>query len=150
MKSLLLIIVCIIVSSSAFSQMQNDTIAGCSYCDSLYNVVCPPDVPIGVYAAEKMPEFNGGVKAMFKFLNENISYPSTCAVFEGKVMVKFIVDKDGTIICSKVVKSIFSLLDREALRIVNLMPKWLPATSDGKPVHQCYTLPINFVLNKNS
>jgi protein TonB len=129
---------------AAFSQTQNDTVENCNYCDSLYKITCPENI---FSHPETLPYFQKGEKALMEFLSKNIRYPSTCAQIEGKVIIKFIVDTDGSIICIKIARSVDPTLDKEALRVINLMPKWIPASNGGKPVQYCYTLPIYFKIS---
>lgn len=97
---------------------------------------------------EQMPEFPGGMEALYQFLAANIKYPGTkdvCVV--GKVIVSFVIEKDGTVSDAKVVRKLHPAFDEEALRVVKLMPKWEPGRQDGKPVRVQFNLPINFSLN---
>lgn len=94
------------------------------------------------------PTYPGGMAALSKFLSDNIQYPKEAekAKIEGRVLVGFIVDVDGAISESRVEHSSHPLLDREALRVVRLMPAWNPAMEDGKPVKVRYHLPVTFKL----
>ena len=92
---------------------------------------------------ENMPEFNGGAGALMQYLSHNIHYPEESDV-QGRVIVSFVVDKDGSISNAQVVKSVHPSFDAEALRIINNMPKWIPGTQNGKPVNVKYVVPINF------
>lgn len=98
--------------------------------------------------AETMPEFKGGMNALLKYLSDNIKYPKTSekAGIQGRVVVQFVVAKDGSIEDTKVVRGVDPELDKEALRVVNAMPKWKPGMQDGKPVRVKYTVPIMFRL----
>lgn len=102
--------------------------------------------------SEKMPEFPGGDHALMQFLREHIVYPRTAAQFrvQGKVIVQFVVEKDGTIGETKIVQSVDKELDYEALRVVKMLPKFKPATVDGEPVPVWYTLPVTFKLPPSS
>ena len=97
---------------------------------------------------EQMPEFPGGEEALRNFVTNNINYPETASKkgIHGRVYVCFIINKDGSVINARVVRSIDSSLDAEALRIVKAMPKWTPGQHKGHPVKVSYTLPINFSL----
>ena len=97
---------------------------------------------------EQMPEFPGGVQALMQFLYENIRYPEAAqtAGKEGRVVVQFVVEADGTVSSAKVVRSISEDLDAEALRVVNAMPRWTPGKHKGKAVRVKYTLPVSFRL----
>ena len=92
---------------------------------------------------ENMPQFNGGMGALMQYLSHNIHYPEESDV-QGRVIVSFVVDKDGSISNAQVVKSVHPSFDAEALRIINNMPKWIPGTQNGKPVNVKYVVPINF------
>ncbi|HEY3372110.1 MAG TPA: M56 family metallopeptidase [Prolixibacteraceae bacterium] len=100
---------------------------------------------------EVLPEFSGGEKALRKYLRDSIHYPkeATAKGIQGKVFVNFIVDKEGRILNAKVVKSVDPTLDAEALRVIRLMPNWIPGKEKGVPVSVSYTVPINFVLYPN-
>ena len=100
---------------------------------------------------EEMPQFPGGPAALFEFLSKNIQYPKDAekAKLEGRVIVTFVVKKDGSITDAKVVKSVAPSLDAEALRVINAMPNWTPGKQGGQPVNVKYTVPLTFRLNGN-
>ena len=97
---------------------------------------------------EDMPQYPGGEKAMMNFIANNIKYPRKALEegVEGRVIVKFVVDKEGNVVDAKVIKGIGHGCDEEALRVINSMPKWKPGKQRGKPVEVYYTLPIVFKL----
>jgi TonB family protein len=97
---------------------------------------------------EQMPEFPGGEDALIRYLQQNIRYPKYAAEneIEGTVQVEFIVNEDGSIQNTKVVKGIKGGCDEEALRVVKSMPKWKPGKQDGHEIKVYYTLPITFRL----
>ena len=97
---------------------------------------------------ENMPSYPGGKDAMIAFLSSNMRYPDAAKKngIHGRVIVSFVVDKDGSITETKVVRSVDPALDQEALRLVNSMPKWKPGTAEGKPVRVRYSIPFNFSL----
>lgn len=101
--------------------------------------------------SETMPEFPGGQYALFKFISKNLNYPKDAKKkgIQGKVMVQFIVEKDGTIGNIRIYKGISPELDKEAIRVFSLptMPKWKPGTSDGVAVRVRYSVPIIFKLD---
>lgn len=101
---------------------------------------------------ETMPYFPGGNVLMLKYLADNIKYPASAvkAKKQGRVIVGFIVQKDGSITHAKIVRSIDPELDAEALRVVKGMPKWTPGTQLGKPVSVKYALPVKFSLQKDA
>lgn len=99
---------------------------------------------------EEAPEFPGGTKALMQFLARNIKYPADAEKnkTEGRVIVQFIVEKDGKISEETVVRSVSPSLDAEALRIIRLMPAWTPGKQRGKAVDIKFTLPITFRLEQ--
>ncbi len=94
------------------------------------------------------PEFKGGMEALVKFLSENIKYPEKAKTdnVSGKVYVSFVISKSGKVKDAKVIKSLSSEIDAEALRVINAMPDWTPGTKDGKKADVEMKLPINFQL----
>lgn len=117
------------------------------------DVTAPADTTKNVVydVIETMPQFPGGQGVMMKYLAANIKYPASAvkAKKQGRVIVTFIVQKDGSVTHAKIAKSVDPELDAEALRIVKAMPNWTPGTQDGKPVNVKYTIPIVFSLQKN-
>ena len=99
---------------------------------------------------ETMPQFPGGQGVMMKYLAANIKYPASAvkAKKQGRVIVAFVIQKDGSVTNARIVKSVDPELDAEALRIVKAMPNWTPGTQDGKPVNVNYTIPVVFSLYK--
>ena len=98
--------------------------------------------------AETMPQFPGGPKALLDYLSTNVVYPEEAYKkgVQGRVIVSFIVEKDGSITEAAVRRSIDPLLDDEALRVINAMPRWTPGTQNNKPVRVKYTVPVSFKL----
>lgn len=97
---------------------------------------------------ENMPQFPGGPSAMMKFLSDNIKYPVAAEEKrqQGRVIVTFIVECDGTVTNAKVAMSAGEHLDNEALRVIKSMPLWIPGTQGGNPVRVKYTAPVAFRL----
>lgn len=97
---------------------------------------------------EQLPEFPGGMVEFMKWLTRNLRYPDIAQKqrIEGKVVVTFIVNKDGTIANPKVQKPVNRYLDGEALRVVRMMPKWKPGMIDKKTCRTMFAIPINFKL----
>ena len=97
---------------------------------------------------EDQPEFPGGTAALLEYLRSNLNYPAGCREnnIQGRVLISFVVEKDGSISNTEVVKSVDEELDAEALRIVSQMPNWKPGTQRGEAVRVKYTVPINFRL----
>ena len=99
-------------------------------------------------SVEFMPEFPGGTAALMKYLGANIKYPTISQEMgsAGKVIVQFVVDKDGTITDPTVVRGGDAYLDKEAIRVISSMPKWKPGVQNGKKVRVKYTVPVVFRL----
>ncbi len=97
---------------------------------------------------ENMPEFPGGELALRKYIASAIKYPTIAQEngIQGKVFVNFVVDRDGSISNAKIARGVDPSLDKEALRVVNTLPKWKPGMQRGKPVRVSYTVPISFQL----
>ena len=97
---------------------------------------------------EVMPQFPGGQIAMLQYLMKNIKYPEQAMKegIQGRVTVRFIVEKDGSISDVKPVLSVHPLLNKEAVRVVESMPKWTPGKQNGKPVRVRFNLPVMFKL----
>ena len=98
---------------------------------------------------EQQPEFPGGMKAMMKYLQDNINYPriSRDNNSQGRAFIRFVVNADGSIQGVEVLKSSGDIyLDKEAVRVVEGMPKWTPGKQAGKPVRVFFTLPVVFRL----
>jgi protein TonB len=100
---------------------------------------------------EQMPEFPGGLKEMMKFLVQNIKYPALAQEIgvEGIVFLNFDVDRIGNIANIKIIRSVGSGCDEEAIRVVKIMPRWNPGKQAGKAVKVNFTLPIKFLLRKS-
>ena len=101
-----------------------------------------------VNVPENIPEYPGGMKELMKYLSMNIRYPKEAQDkgIQGRVVVQFVVNKDGSICDAKVVKPVDPQLDAEALRVVNAMPNWTPGKDKGEPVRTRFTLPVSFRL----
>ena len=97
---------------------------------------------------EQMPQFPGGTTAMMEYLSKNVRYPEEAHKngIQGRVIITFVVESDGSITEAHIVRSVNPLLDAEALRVVNAMPNWTPGMQNGEPVRVKYTLPITFKL----
>ena len=93
---------------------------------------------------EQQPSFPGGNDALLEFIQNNLRYPKNDSSIQGRVIVNFVIEKDGTISDINVIKSLNPNFDKEAVRIIQLMPKWTPGKQRGKEVRVRYTLPISF------
>lgn len=111
-------------------------------------VIKKPKKKIDPY--ETMPSFPGGQEALFEFLSKNVKYPAIAQKngIEGRVIVEFVVAKDGKIEKVKVARTGGDpSLDKEAVRVIKSMPRWTPGKRRGEPVRVKYTVPVNFRLN---
>lgn len=112
-----------------------------------------PQIPITkdsvvLKTVEQLPEFPGGIVQFMKWLTRNLRYPSVAQSqrIQGKVVVSFIINKDGSIASPTIVQSADPLLDREAMRVIRMMPHWKPGLQDGKPCRTMFAIPVNFQL----
>lgn len=102
---------------------------------------------VNVYdVVEQMPTFPGGYQKMQEFIEKNLRYPKECTEkgIQRRVIIAFVVEKSGKLTNIRVIKSVEPALDKEALRIVNLMPKWIPGRQCNKTVRVKYIIPITF------
>lgn len=115
--------------------------------------IIPPEVedketPLNFRVVERLPEFPGGPVEFMKWLTRNLKYPASAQQqkIEGRVVVSFIINKDGTTSDIKVTKSATPVLDREALRVIRMMPKWKAGEDHGKPCRTMMAIPVVFAL----
>ena len=122
----------------------------------------PPNIPLGTKnvqvdeevdqaifeVVEEQPEFPGGMEALLKYLAKNINYPESAVDngIQGKVMVRFVVERDGSVSAVETYKSVDPALDKEAVRVVKTLPKWKPGRQQGKAVRTRYIVPVVFRL----
>lgn len=100
------------------------------------------------FIVEDMPQFPGGDLALRKYINTSVKYPVIAQEngIQGKVYVNFVVDKTGKVGNARIARGVDPSLDKEALRVINTLPRWKPGMQRGKPVRVSFTVPINFVL----
>ncbi|MCL1934555.1 MAG: TonB family protein [Candidatus Azobacteroides sp.] len=100
---------------------------------------------------EVMPQFPGGEAALMKWLTENMTYPTIAAEqgIQGRVTLRFVVKPDGSIDEVEIQKSLDPSCDKEAIRVVKKMPKWIPGKQNGNPVYVYYSLPVTFRLQNS-
>ncbi len=136
-KAIVVVCICLSVFTACESQMidlastRATTTTGSQTADSLF------------VDDEQPASFPGGQEALLAFLDQSVRYPEgyeSCA--QGRVVVRFTIDVDGSIVDPKVIRSLDPPLDKEALRVVSLMPKWIPAKEKGKNKRTEYVLPI--------
>lgn len=114
------------------STNEGDTIMEREFTGKVYDVV------------DENPCFPGGNGAMLDWLSKNIHYPSGCASIQGRVVVSFFVEPDGSLSDIELVRKVAPELDEEVLRVVKAMPKWIPASQNNKPIRAKFTMPITF------
>ena len=97
---------------------------------------------------EQMPSFPGGPAQLMKWLAEHVQYPTVAQEnsVQGRVIIAFVVERDGSITDVNVVRSVDPLLDKEAVRVVSNMPKWIPGKHDGAPVRVKYNMSLTIRL----
>ena len=100
------------------------------------------------YIVEQMPEFPGGPAELMKWLSSHVQYPAIAIdiCIQGRVIVAFIVEPDGSVSNAKLVRSVDPCIDQEALRVVRQMPKWIPGKQNGAAVRVKYNVPVTFKL----
>jgi periplasmic protein TonB len=133
----------------------NQTIKNGNVTDSVpFAEPIAPEIPVEekiFIIVEEQPEFPGGYPALFKFIGENLVYPQEAEVnnIQGKVILKFVVNADGSADRVQILKGIDSLLDNEAIRVVKTLPKFKPGKQGGVPVPVWFTLPVVFKIVNN-
>ena len=133
----------------AFAQPEVESIAEQVKYSATLSYAAPADTLKKAYdSVEKMPEFPGGMSEMMRFVSDNIRYPKDAmeAKKEGRALVEFVIETDGSISDVSVVKEVYPSIDAEAIRVVKSMPKWKAGQQRGKPVRVKYTVPVSFRL----
>ena len=127
----------------------NDEIDGQDIAD-FKDFVAPEVEEEEVYIiVEQMPGFPGGEEALMKYISDHVEYPAMAVErgIEGRVTVRFVVDKDGYVRDVTVIRGVHELLDREAVRVIQSLPRWNPGKQNGVAVAVYYNVPVNFTLN---
>jgi protein TonB len=103
-----------------------------------------------LYGVEQMPQFPGGEDELFKFISDNLHYPAAASELgiEGRVTIRFVVSKTGAVTNVEVIRGLDPACDKEAIRVVRMMPNWIPGRQNGRNVPVYYTLPILYKLQK--
>lgn len=101
-------------------------------------------------SVEEMPQFPGGEDELIRFISDNLRYPAVASEMgiEGRVIIRFVVSKNGEVGSVEVIRSLDPSCDKEASRVVRMMPKWIPGRQNGRSVPVYYTIPIVFRLQK--
>jgi protein TonB len=110
------------------------------------NAVVPEPEPEPFVSVKEMPEFPGGEKALFKYINDNTVYPEKAIDnrIEGKVILRFVVSKEGFVKRIQILRGVDPVLDQEAVRVISEMPRWKPGKNNGAPVAVWYSVPVTF------
>jgi protein TonB len=151
MKRMMVLVVLGLVANCCLIQAQDEKVT-----TTLANQVLLQIDPVRVDTSkvysvvDQMPQYPGGETEMFNFIHKNLRYPISAAEssIQGKVICKFIVEIDGTITKPEVILSLDPDFDKEALRVINLFPKFIPGKQNGKNVRVWYTIPFIFRLEK--
>lgn len=115
--------------------------------ESFENIIKEDEVYVAV---EQPAEFPEGQGALMRWLGEHIEYPAEAKAqnIQGRVVVKFIIEKDGTVSHAEVARGVNKLLDQEAIRVVMSMPKWIPGKNNGETVRSYFNLPVTFRITE--
>lgn len=156
MRKIFLLVLGALLSSLAMAQEKAEKVVNTDsiqrvLLDSLRSTQTEEDYgEVPVMKVMKKAEFPGGMKELQAFLSNNLVYPKEAisAGIEGRVIVFFVVGRDGSIRDIEVKRASHPLLDAEAVRVVKSMPRWKPAENNGKPVASYYTLPISFYFSR--
>ncbi len=146
------IIFLLLITMPLFGIAQKDSTIIEDDFEEIIDAPLPPPYPdkkeVVVQIVEKMAEYPGGNGAMSKFIQKNLKYPKKARKkeIEGRVIIQFVINKEGKVTKAKILRDIGYGCGEEALKVVNKMPKWKPATQRGKPVKVMMTLPFNFKL----
>lgn len=108
----------------------------------------PDQGPMDIFKVESPAQFPGGEKALFRFIKENVKFPSQMRDMgrHGRVYVRFVIDKKGNVTSPEILRSPDKQFSDEAVRVINMLPKWQPAIQNLKPVAMYFRIPINFKL----
>jgi periplasmic protein TonB len=135
-------------------QLIENTINGRIIDSAVYTAQADPIIPPEkdpFFVVEEMPQFPGGESELMKFIGENISYPEDAIInnIQGRVILKFVVNTDGSIDRIEVLSGIDTSLNNEAVRVIKTLPKFKPGKQGGVPVPVWFCLPVLFRLEKN-
>jgi protein TonB len=149
MKSLIPVIVLVIIFTGLKAQTKNDSILSNSDIKELNNVDIKDSIERSkVFVVFSYPEFPGGFEKFKQYIKNNLRWPANSKGIEGKVIVTFVIEVDGSLTDIKVARGLSPEFDEEAIRLIRECPKWKPATRyDKKPVRVAYSMPIPFKLN---
>lgn len=112
-----------------------------------HKIIVAEPILVGV---EQEPQFPGGMEELMKFIKRNLVYPqkATDMGIEGRVTVRFVVNKNGDVSDIEILRGLDPVCDKEAMRVIRMMPKWIPGRQNGRAVPVYYTVPIVYKLGK--
>jgi protein TonB len=139
----------LILCSVSYAQQSDPTDSTGKY-DLIYGTMPEDSVKYVFKKIDQLPQFPKGNEGMLSYLSGNIHYPSKARKknIQGKVIITFVVDKEGSIVDPRVIRSVDRGIDEEAMRVVKGMPKWKPGLLNGRPVKVLYHLPVSFKLEE--
>lgn len=145
MKRLSFVLVALL--ATAFGNEAWASAVNYEYDSEVFSVV-PDSTDEVLEVVETQPQFPNGMQALMQFMSQNLVYPEAArkAGIQGRVIVQFVIDKDGSVIEPQITKSVNEELDAEAIRVIKLLPKWSPGMTGGQPVRVRFTLPVTFRL----
>lgn len=144
MKHLLRTLFLLCTSLIAFSQNESDNIP---FDDDLPEYIVPSDGSDTIFLFPKeKAEFIGGMDSLAQYLVQNINYPPGERVYNGTVMGKFVIEKDGSVTNVEIISRLAEDPDNEVLRVLSAMPRWKPAKNNGKPCRCLYSIPVRFAI----
>jgi protein TonB len=140
------------LNSQLFSTTQVDVLSSEADYDVIENFSPPPPMPDTepiFTMVEELPEFWGGQQELINFLSKTIVYPTDAREKDigGRVVVQFVIDREGKVRQPEIKRSVYESLDREALRVISAMPPWKPGKQQGKTVNTYFVLPIIFRID---
>jgi protein TonB len=144
-----------VTPSIPITDLLNETTENGNVTDSMvYKEPVTPEIPVEekiFIVVEEKPEYPGGETALFRYIGENLKYPSEAEKnnVQGRVILKFVVNPDGSVGKIEVLRSIDPLLDNEAIRVVKTLPKFRPGKQGGVPVKVWFMLPVLFKIESN-
>jgi periplasmic protein TonB len=133
MKKYLILLIFAFVSISLKAQTTRKDSATKTGADTTKEIWIPVDV-------EPVPK--NGIEGVFMFIEKNFKKPKDSQEFQGRVIVQFIVEKDGSLTNIKVMRGLTSAIDKEVIRVIGLLPKWNPGMAGGQPARVQYTFPV--------
>jgi TonB family protein len=149
MTKILYTLLMLLLCTVSFAQ-ETDPVDSIQKYEPIYGTLPADSVNYVFEKLDQLPEFPGGSEGMLHYLAGNVRYPSKARKknIQGKVVITFVVDKNGSVVAPNVTRSVNKEIDEEAMRVITDMPRWKPGLMNGKPVKVLYHLPITFKLSE--